>query len=138
MTGEWPDDDRGACWDVLALSDHDLRKAWRDVREEILEWWRQEKPGRRPPIWWQFESPEPRERVGGRSDVFVAGKLICGMETDWTTVEHIEMYNGRLRHVDGHYVTELAVPGGFHKVAVDPTDPPRYESEASFSIATDC
>lgn len=117
--------------ELLGVPTEALAVAWKALRRELLPAWIAAAPGTRPWGWWQFEAPEPRRRLGGTGDVFSAGKLQWGLETDWTSAEQVELYTGCLRHVDGHLLTEFAVPG-FDKVAVDPRDPPRHESQAAY------
>lgn len=133
-TGELPEGP--ALFGVLALPAMWFRATWTRIRDEYLAQWAADHPGRRPSAWWTYDAPEPRRRVGGIGDVFAAGKLRFGIETDWTSREQVMLYTGRCRHVAGHFLTEFTVPG-FAKVAVDPSDPPAHESQASYLARLD-
>jgi hypothetical protein len=51
--------------------DHDggdieaMRKAWDELRHELLPQWIAEHPGTRPAAWWRFDAPERRQRTDG-------------------------------------------------------------------------
>ena len=51
---------------VNSRCDHDaMRRAWDDLREEMLSDWIHERPGTPPYAWWKFDAPEERRRVDG-------------------------------------------------------------------------
>jgi hypothetical protein len=43
------------------------RRLWREHGREIVRLWAEHRPGRRPALWWRFDAPEPRRRLGGTS-----------------------------------------------------------------------
>ena len=47
-----------------ALTDEELRAAWKALGKELLKEFIEKNPGRRPWAWWQFEAKEPRRVVG--------------------------------------------------------------------------
>ena len=47
-----------------------LRRAWADLRGELLPAWIAEHSGTRPAAWWQFDSPERRRRIDGKPHPF--------------------------------------------------------------------
>jgi hypothetical protein len=99
------------------------RRLWGMFGAGITDEHVEQYPGTRPARWWQFDAPEPRRRVGGTgtpcherlADVL---RLTLGVPTDWITRSDVETYN-----LTG---TPLDVP------ALDPADPPTYESEAAY------
>ena len=102
------------------MTDAELRVAWSHVRNEILEDWAREEPGTRPRHWWQYEAPEPRQRLGGTGT------------PAFEVLAHAERYEWGL---PDHWVTQPDVdrPGGdFAGVAIDPSDPPTFEPEAAY------
>ena len=102
------------------LTDLELRAAWNKAKDEILEDWAREEPGARPRYWWQYEAPEPRRRLGGTGT------------PSYEVSAYVEHYEWGL---PDHWVTQPDVdrPGGdFAGVAIDPSDPPRFESEAAY------
>jgi hypothetical protein len=40
-----------------------MRKAWEELRHELLPEWIREHPGTRPYAWWKFDAPEPRRHM---------------------------------------------------------------------------
>ena len=87
--------------------------AERVVSEHIARW-----PGSRPRRWWQYSVREPRMRLGGIGDTMPdagmahAPHFEFGLPTAWRRLGD-----------------------GFTKgTPVDPADPPRFESEASYLL----
>ena len=107
----------GAWWrDTVRffLTDTELRVAWGRVRDEILAGWIEEWPGSRPLHWWRFESSEPRRRVGG-----------VGQPAHEVSA-HVEAYEFGLPTMWVQQGDSL------RGVPIDPEDPPRFESEATY------
>ena len=93
---------------------NDIAAWWNVVRDEILEEWAREQPGTRPTAWWKYDSREPRQRLGGTGqpahDVSAyAEEYEFGLPTIW-----------------------VQQAGFLAGVAVDPSDPPTFESEAAY------
>jgi len=112
---------------------------WEEVREKAMADWISEHPASRPWGWWQFDAPrwndpfedcfyhgtfaEPRQRLGGTGtpDYEVLGfvpHFDKGIPTGFISRSKSLYYNGRAIDIQG--------------VAIDPDDPPRYESEAAY------
>ena len=51
-------------------TEDDKRVAWEAGRADILAEWIAERPGTRPPAWWDFDSPERRRRIDGKPHPF--------------------------------------------------------------------
>jgi hypothetical protein len=78
---------------------------WREHRDELLADWIAERPGSRPPVWWQVEAPEPRRQLSGRGVVV----------------------SERYRNLDAPLAHGVPL---FFEIDLD--DPPSFESEASY------
>jgi hypothetical protein len=134
-----PDDELGALW--RAHSD-------RIVAEHVII-----HPGTRPHRWWQHSAPrlplgtfpglyfdgklpEPRRRLGGigtpASDV-LAYVPMFRYGLPWIWIEHWQvMYYSRLAvDIHGAPIGDL-YPRNFKGVAIDPNDPPTFESQAAY------
>lgn len=155
LTGE----NSGSAWDVLLLRGDDdaLRDAWNVVRDDVIEWWQRERPGRRPPVWWQLDAPawsepiparwagwffvpslrEPRRRLGGigtpaHEALNVTPSWHCGIPTSWVSPFDEAYYNGRARDIHGKPIGERYRDGDFTGLAPRTDDPPRFESQATY------
>ena len=95
-------------------TDPNLRIAWSRTRDTILAGWIEKSPGTRPRYWWECDAPELRRRLGGTG------------QPAHEVSAHVEVYDHGLPAV-------WVMPGDdFDGVPVDPADPPRFESEASY------
>lgn len=119
-TGTRPDDAE----DFLLSLDRDVvRRIWIDWRDEVLEKFIRDFPGKRPWAWWRFDASEPRRpRVGGKGDLIP------------TSDHNMDLKFGIFRRRDFFSERFLrAVNTGDRKFeAYDPEDPPTFESQASF------
>lgn len=100
----------------------DPKQLWRQVADIVLEQWIRASPGTRPLAWWKYDAPrwteaelpphyrerlpEPRRRLGGTG-------------TPW----HEE-------HPAALPKLSRGIPDAW--AAIDPDDPPTYESEAAY------
>ena len=122
---------------VQFVRDDERRAAWTEAREEILAEWITDAPGTRPIHWWRFDAPrqpfgkfpgcyfdgklpEPRERLGGvgtpsNECLAYTPTYAFGIPDPWITRADVECYSP-----------------DFEGVAIDPKDPPRYESQAAY------
>ena len=125
-------------WKYLTPGD-EKRRIFEGLRDLILAEWIRQRPGRRPNFWWRSEAPEKcRQRLGGIGDAahdFLAyvEDYDHGIPSIFIDPWLVDYYNGRAVDVNG----ELIDPGddeegGFAGRAIDPNDPPRYESQAAF------
>ncbi len=136
------------------VSDDERRAAWNEAREEILAEWITDAPGTRPSHWWRYDAPrlplgtfpgcrhdgkvpEPRRRLGGvgTSQNKVLNHVPTysfGIPTCWVDQWQVDYYNGRAKDIHGEPIGTEYEEGHFAGVAIDPEDPPRYESQATY------
>jgi hypothetical protein len=130
------------------------RELWEASREEVLAIWTEEHPGTRPSLWWRLDAPrcplgtwpgcywdgelpEPRRRLGGigtpaHDALNYVPSFSKGLPVRWLTEFDVKYGNGRARGEDGEPIGAGHKPGSFPYHAIDPNDPPRYESEAGY------
>ncbi|MFZ1429139.1 MAG: hypothetical protein WAS21_20480 [Geminicoccaceae bacterium] len=142
------DPDRQACVDRTGI------ELWREYRDELLAEFISTRPGRRPPIWWRADAPrqpigtwpgwfidgkieQPRERLGGVGtvawDVLAhRPEYHCGIPRHWVRPRDVEYYTGQARDIHGALISPKYIGSGFAGVAIDPRDPPVYESQATY------
>lgn len=135
-------------------------RVWAAARPDIMPEWVEAHPGTRPYGWWRFDSPrwkaedmpgrvrcdgaywmgrlcEPRRRLGGvgtwAAEVLnVVPELPFGVPSSWVDAWQVAYYNGRAVDIHGVPIGTGYREGNFAGVAVDPTDPPVFESEAAY------
>jgi hypothetical protein len=95
---------------------------WRQNERAVIEHFAVRSPGRRPWAWWKFSAPEPRRRLGGRGTPLCeftayAPELHFGIPAFWRRANDF---------CDLLKLDERRWP------AIDPDDPPIYESEATY------
>jgi hypothetical protein len=119
-------------WDRLGFSEWfregrpSIRDLWRIYQSDVLDAWRAEVPGQRPPLWWTHSAPGPlRRRVGGTGTLladclaaYAPSPPRYGVPTGWLTADLAAYY----RQEDP----------AFRWPAVGLADPPRFESEATY------
>lgn len=119
----------------LMTSEKDL---WRQHRADILSEFIREHPGQRPSAWWRYDAPEPgRRRLGGIGApsyevLAYVPRYACGIPIDWILETQVKLYAGRLRTISGRIVMPEFIGSDFQGVAIDPDDPPVFESQAAF------
>lgn len=142
-----------------ATPKHDpVQDAWLKVGEKITAAWINRHPGTRPYCWFEFTGP--REPIGTRIGWHNDGKLSAPrlrlggvgtpanevlafnhsyrfeIPTEWVTQRQADTYNGRTRDIHGNRIEKWK--GGFYEegdfkgVAIDPSDPPVFESQAAY------
>lgn len=125
-------------YDMFMRFNGTLNDAWPENKDKIVSDWVKKNPCTRPWAWWlwdaprwddQFfdcyyhgELPEPRQRLGGvgtpsHEVLSIVPHFSFGIPDSWVTQQEVDYYNR-----NGH----------FKGVAIDPDDPPCYESEASY------
>jgi hypothetical protein len=119
----------------LAGSDKKIDENWISCQNQILSDWISKNPCSRPWAFWR--NAEPRKRIGGigtpSSDVLaIAPSFERGIPGHWVKPFDEKYYNGRFMDVDGKKVGSFSSDGYFKGKAIDPADPPRFESQASY------
>lgn len=100
------------CFDI------DVSQAWAEHGEAVLRAWVRRYPGSRPWAWWGIEAPEPRQRLGGTGNG--SDHLSYGVPAGWIT-----------KREAFYWKDETIAPMAD---AVEPSDPPRYESQAAYLV----
>ena len=122
----------------------------------LLAVWLEEHPGRRPQTWWRVDAPrqpagrwpdcfwdgvleEPRLRLGGAGTpahevLNYVPAYYSGIPYPWVTAWDVAWCTGTARDIYGELINPQAAedPEPFPGVAIDPTDPPRYEAQAAY------
>jgi len=116
-TGEYEKDTEGASDVFLIELSPKLKLAWDSCRDQLMGEWIQRNPCSRPWAFWKFDS-EPRQRLGGTGTpsyevLAYSRRFERGLPADWISKREEDIYNLR-------------------GVAIDPENPPCYESEATF------
>jgi hypothetical protein len=132
---------------------HELAALWAAHTDRIVAEHVREHPGTRPERWWQYSAPRiplgtfpglyfdgqlpaPRKRLGGigtpASDILAdVPTFSYGLPAIWITPWQVKFYSGTAVDIRGNPIGSL-VPTDFKGVAIDPNDPPRFESQATF------
>ena len=126
---------------------------WAEVKQDIMAAWIKKNPCSRPWGWWEYDAPrwkrkfegcfwdgklpEPRQRLGGTGDPafeFLAyvPSFNFGLPTTWITKDDVDSYNGRAKDIQGDIIPSQYKEGDFQGRAIDPEDPPTFESEAAY------
>lgn len=133
------------------------KPAWEEVREEVMAAWIKKYPGTRCWAWWEIDAPrwerkfdawfdgtkpEPRQRIGGTGtpDYEVLAYVPYfnkGIPESWVTKFDEEYYNGRRKDIHGNPIGTEYKEGHFKGKAIDPNDPPLYESETNYLLRHD-
>jgi hypothetical protein len=120
------------------LDDDEKKQIFDQVRDVILGEWIRRRPGTRPNWWWETDAPEKsRRRLGGIGDAAheflnYVERYDHGIPRMFLDQRTVDLYNGRLRDIHGNPVMGEYTEGYFKGRAIDPTDPPVFESEAAF------
>lgn len=131
-----------------------LELAWRERREAILAVFTAQYPGTRPSCWWDFDAPRqplgtwpgyfidgklpaPRERLGGKGTpafevLNYMPEYAYGLPTRWVDDWSIALYTGQARDVHGKRMFAEYAGKDFTAQHFDRTDPPRFESQATY------
>jgi hypothetical protein len=124
---------------MLQRGGSQLKAIWKAVNRELLNDWIKQNPCSRPWAWWEWDAPraEPRQRLGGTGTpdyevLAYVPHFDHGIPTGWITKFDEAYYNGRALDIHGNPIGTEHKEGDFSGVAIDPTDPPTFESEAAY------
>jgi len=128
----------------LRGDDTALHTLWIAHREEVMTEWTRERRGSRPSLWWKYDAPrmsefevaahgwtgcfwvpqmcEPRKRLSGIGDpafehLGYVPTYDCGIPAQWLTGDDFMTWPALKTRV---------------AAAFDPTDPPKFESQATY------
>lgn len=146
-------DDKGAVF-FKFLPDDELLAFWNLHSERIVAEHVARYPGSRPVRWWDYDAPrlplgtypgcywdgelsEPRKRIGGVGtpghDVLAYVPLFdYGLPVIWITPWQVRYYSGTAVDVHGNPIGSRNPNKNFKGVAIDPDDPPIFESQATY------
>jgi len=120
------------------MNEEERKRIIGECKDFILTEWVKKKPGSRPAWWWLHYAPEKsRLRLGGIGDpehefLSTAEAYDYGIPRSFVQQWSVEYYNGRRRDIHGNLIENGHKDGDFKGRAIDPKDPPRYESEAAY------
>jgi hypothetical protein len=147
---------------ILTSNKEALLSLWNAHKSMILPEWIRRRPGTRPSLWWNFDAPritpesitlmgrgaasvrchptefcEPRARLGGIGtpdfqELNYGPNFELGIPTGWVDPWQVDYYNGRARDVHGDLIPCQWKEGDFVGVAIDPSNPPKFESQAAY------
>jgi hypothetical protein len=108
---------------------------WAAHRDVVLNEHARKWPGTRPELFWKYDAPEPRKRLGGTgtvaSDVLnIKPSFSDGLPNAFIDQSDVDYYNRE--GLFAHVAPNPNSTGPFKGVAIDSEDPPKYESEASY------
>ena len=83
------------------------------------------------------ETAEPRRRLGGTGDpvhdhLNYKPSFACGIPKSFVDAWSVEYFNGRAKDIHGNRIGKEYEDGRFTGKAIDPGDPPVYESAAGY------
>jgi len=136
----------------------ELREIWESVKDEIMNTWIIEYSCTRPWAWWEYDAPrwerkfnayfdgtkpEPRQRIGGTGTpnyevLNYVPYFDKGIPENWVSEFDEEYYNGRRKDIHGNPIGTARrdgtkrKEGDFEGKAIDPDDPPVFESETAY------
>lgn len=118
----------------LAGSDKKIDENWIDCQDNILGEWIIQHPCSRPWAWWR--NAEPRKRIGGIGTpsyevLAYSADFEYGLPIRFVSQWDADYYNGFAVDIHGKKIGSFS-SGDFKGVAIDPGDPPLYESQTSY------
>lgn len=96
------------------------RSVWAEIRDDELAAWIDEHPGRRPWGWWRFDAP--------REPLALAVDRIW--RDDERTIAHRRRIGGSGTPEPSALIFSFGIPECW--IEIDLSDPPRFESEATY------
>ena len=137
---------------LLRGSHERLQELWAEVGPEIVSEWIKKNPCTRPSCWWKISAPrwerkfgawfdgtlpEPRLRLGGIGTpeyevLNFVPRFERGIPAGWVDEWAVSYYNGRSKDIHGRPIGTEYKEGNFSGVAIDPGNPPIFESEGEY------
>lgn len=139
---------------LVFMVEDDKKAFWESNKDEVLGAWAKESPCTRPSHWWLYDAPKApikggehmgifgapqaqRERLGGvgtpSSEVLnIVPHFTLGIPNSWVSQWNVRYYNGRANDIHGAPIGTNYNEGDFEGLAIDPNDPPTYESQAAY------
>ncbi len=122
---------------------------WKKYKDDFLPEFIRENPGRRSLPWWQWDAPREavegwenkhvaqRRRLGGTGTpshevLAIWGGFTKGIPNSWVDQYQVDLYNGRAKDIHGDIIPTEYKEGDFKGVAIDPENPPTFESETAY------
>lgn len=139
-------------FEVWGASKKRFQESLKYFEKVLLPAWIKKNPCSRPWAWWTYfaprwqrkfdayfdgKLPEPRQRLGGVGDpdfefLGYVPHFEYGLPVGWITNFDVEYYNGVRKNIHGTIIPAKYKPGDFKGQAIDPENPPTYESEAAY------
>ena len=108
-----------------------IQKVWAAYRKELMADWIIKNPCSRPFCWWKFDAP--KEPVGGWDHERFNSPQRLRLGGIGTPLHHVSCsWGGVDRGIPNSWITEDCKKAGFRGVAIDPNNPPLYESEGAY------
>lgn len=132
-------------FELFLRTEDEWKKIWIEQRDKIMESWIRKRPCTRPWGFWQHDVKEPRQRIGGigipgYEFLSIVPHFVKGIPTGWVSKSQEDYYNGRQVDIHGHKIGTYN-EGDFLGKAIDPGDPPTFESQGGYlqrhSLLTD-
>jgi hypothetical protein len=87
--------------------------------------------------YYDGQLPEPRRRLGSIgtpvSDVLACKPIYSfGLPAVWSTASQVKYYSGTAVDIHGNAIGDRYPSNDFKGVAIDPEDPPTFESQATY------
>jgi hypothetical protein len=149
----WLQSDDKAAGFVKYAPDDELAALWGEHADRIVAEHVVSYPGTRPARWWQYSAPrlpigtypglyydgmlrDPRQRLGGIGTpayevLAYMPSFRYGLPWIWITHSDVMYYRGLAVDIHGAPVGDR-YPRDFKGVAIDPNDPPTFESQAAY------
>jgi len=139
--------------DWFFMTKAEIEALWAGNRDEVLTWWIENKPCTRPGPWWKYDAQledthtrvwgitkeRRRDRTGGIGTpeyecLGIMQHFILGIPDTWVDQWQADYYNGRALDIHGNPIGTEYKEGHFKGLAIDPKDPPLYESQATYLL----